>query len=85
MAAIDRRNALRIVLFGAAASAAGAALLTPSATEALPIDRGPGLESAAAVEEAQWRGPPPRGRGRRRRRWMCRWRRGRRVCGWEWW
>lgn len=75
MAAIDRRSALRIVLFGAAVSTMGAALAS-SAAEALPLDSS--LTPESDVFEAQWRG-----RGRRRR-WVCWWRRGRRICGWRW-
>ena len=79
MAAIDRRSALKIVLVGAAVSTMGAAVAS-SAAEAPPLEHSPTPESDAL--EAQWRGPPPR--GRRRRRWVCWWRRGRRVCEWRW-
>jgi hypothetical protein len=60
--------------------------------EAMPIASDPGKlgtetgKSPPPVTEAQW-GPPPRARRRpvrRRRRWVCRWHRGRRVCGWRW-
>ena len=80
MAAIDRRRALKIVLVGAAASTLGAALASSEA-EAIPLDRCPAREGDAFV--AQWHGSPAWGRPRRRR-WVCWWRRGRRICEWRW-
>ena len=78
MQAIDRRRVLRDVLCGGAVAAVGL-VLTAAELESAPIalekdlaDKTPDL-----AEDAGWR------RGRRRR-WVCWWSRGRRVCGWRW-
>ncbi len=95
MDTIDRRNALKSILGGAAAIGLGVAL-RPSVAEAAPIALEKDLAAKVdrPVEQAQWGpgpgpgwggpgwgGPPPR----RRRRWVCWWHRGRRVCGWRYW
>ena len=92
MDTIDRRNALKSILGGAAAIGLGVTLL-PSAAKAAPMALEKGLAAKAAdrpIEQIQW-GPPPRPgwgsphRRGRRRRWVCWWHRGRRVCGWRTW
>ena len=85
MNAIDRRGMLRNVLGGAlvvtAAVATVGLALSPDEVEADPL----AMEVPLTTERAQAVVVGPRrGRGRRRRRWVCRWRRGRRVCGWVW-
>jgi hypothetical protein len=73
--------------------------LLPDRIEAMPLalEKDLGTKADDLVEKAQAvtgrppgrpDGPsfaPPRRRGRRppRRRWVCRWHRGRRVCGWR--
>jgi hypothetical protein len=77
---VDRRGMLRIVL-GVAAAAAMGLTLVPETAEAAPLELG--LDRAAPaenlVEEAAWV----------RRRRVCWWRHGRRVCRWRrercWW
>jgi hypothetical protein len=52
----------------------------------LGIQRPAGAESHELFEKAQVVVAHPsrrRGWGRRRRRWVCWWRRGRRICGWR--
>ena len=72
MKTIDRRKLIGAILCGAG---------PPGALEAMPIDAGVAKRLDGFVEEAQAvvvRRPP------RRRRWVCWWHRGRRVCGWRW-
>ena len=79
MKTIDRRR-----LIGAIPSGAGVGLvLAPGALEAMPIysEVPDGLNDL--VERAQVVVVGPRARPRRRR-WVCWWHRGRRVCGWRW-
>ena len=77
MKTIDRRKLLGAIVCAAAAGIA----LAPAALEAMPIDSRvrDGLPDA---EKAQVVVVNPR--RQRRRRWVCWWRRGRRVCGWRW-
>lgn len=90
MNAIDRRCVLRDFLGGALVVTAGVATaglaFSPDEAEAIPLAMEKGLAGKAddLVEKAQVVIGPRRGRGRGRRRWVCRWRRGRRVCGWVW-
>jgi len=74
---IDRRGLLGSILFGGVA-AAGLAL-TPGAIHAMPLDETLAHEPIAPIEKAQVVVV-----GGRRRRWVCWWNRGRRVCGWRW-
>jgi hypothetical protein len=86
MNTIDRRRMLLDILSGAAVvtatvATAGVALI-PDQVEAGPLATEMSSAGAAAGfgDYAQvFVGGP-----RRRRRWVCWWRRGRRVCGWRW-
>jgi hypothetical protein len=89
MTAIDRRMLLRDILPGAAAAAAIATVgvtLIPKATRAVPLanDKTGGVKDRQFAEPAQVVVVGPRRGWRGRRRWVCWWRRGRRVCGWRW-
>jgi hypothetical protein len=78
MQTIDRRTLFRGVLVMVAVTAAGA-VLGGGAAEAVPVS-GQGVESPdAPIAKAQVVVVRPR-----RRRWVCWWRRGVRVCGWRW-
>ena len=84
MEAIDRRSAIRNILGGAAVAGIAATMgvvLLPDSTGAAPavIDENLAAKPDNLIEYVQMRR-----RGRPRRRWVCRWRRGRRVCGWRW-
>jgi hypothetical protein len=92
MDAIDRRSALRGILCVAVAAGCSATLL-PDTAEAMPLALEKDLATktddlkhkAQAVAVRPPRRPlPPRHRWRRRRRWDCWWRRGRRICGYRW-
>ena len=78
MTIIDRRKFVVAVL-----GAAGAAL-APSAAAAFPLGVGETGRLigplADEVKPAQVVVAPRR----RRRRWVCWWHRGRRICGWRW-
>ena len=78
MQVIDRRRVLRDVLCGGGLAAVALAL-TASELESAPLAFEKDLADKAAnlAEDVGWR------RGRRRR-WVCWWSRGRRVCGWRW-
>lgn len=89
MNAIDRRDALRTILGGAAAIGLAVTLL-PEAAQAAPISlqKDFGGETNPFLQQIQmrrrrvcwWH------RGRRVcawRHWRCWWHRGRRVCGWR--
>ena len=87
MAEIDRRTVLRGVLYGAAFITAGgvAVTTTPELAEAIPLaaDKAGPIKTDDLFEDQDlidrvqyWR--------RRRRRWVCWWRRGRRVCVRRW-
>jgi hypothetical protein len=84
---LNRRSMMRGILCGAAVVGAGLAL-PPGAAEAMPIDASLANTLEGLIEDVQW-GPPSRHwhgnnwRGRRGRRWVCWWHRGRRVCGWR--
>jgi hypothetical protein len=84
---INRRAIVRGILRGAAVVGAGLALPFGVA-EAMPIDANLANAPEGLIEDVQW-GPPPRHwhgnnwNGRRGRRWVCWWNRGRRVCGWR--
>lgn len=92
MAAIDRRSLLRDILPGAIVTAAGVtaiagiglSLAPQNVAEAAPLsmDKINAVRAGSPVEKAQVVVVGPR---RRRRRWVCWWRRGRRVCGWRYW
>lgn len=72
MTTVDRRAMLRLVLGGAAAATAGLALIPGSAESApLIVSKGLAPELESSVEDVVVRV---------RRRRVCRWRRGRRVC-----
>ena len=81
MATMDRRKFLVAALYGAGAGVA----LTSGATKAEPLDAGTvrrlADELQTDVQRAQVVIVNPRPR---RRRWVCWWNRGRRVCGWRW-
>jgi hypothetical protein len=86
MNTIDRRRMLRDILSGAAVVTAAVATaglaLIPDEVEADPLATEMSLAGTAAgfTDYAQvFVGGP-----RRRRRWVCWWHRGRRVCGWRW-
>lgn len=72
MTAVDRRGILRLVLGGVAATTAGLALI-PGRAEAAPLimKQGPAPELESFVEKVVVRV---------RRRRVCSWRNGRRVC-----
>ena len=94
MAAIDRRTLLRDILPGAVVLAAGVTTVgfavMPKVAEAIPlvIDKTNALRGDHLAEKAQVVVVGPRRRhwrrNRRGQRWVCWWRRGRRVCGWRW-
>jgi hypothetical protein len=82
MESIDRRRMLRDVLCGAVAATAGLALIREGVEAApLALDKGLADKTDDRVEKVQAVIGGPR---RRRRRWVCWWSRGRRVCGWRW-
>jgi hypothetical protein len=59
--------------------------LLPSAVDAAPLVLDKNLEKLSVtslVEKMQMDRPRPM--PRRRRRWVCWWRHGRRVCRWRW-
>ncbi len=77
MKTIDRGSLVGAILCGAGA----AMVLAPQALEAMPIDTKVPEGFDNFVEKAQ---TVVVHNGRRRRPWVCRWRGGRRVCGWRW-
>jgi hypothetical protein len=83
METLDRRGMLGFVLGGAAIATAGLALV-PLAAQAMPLalgaDRAADLaaKSEGLVDKARVVVVAPR-----RRRRVCWWRRGRRVCAWR--
>jgi len=84
---IDRRQMLALGLGAAAASSVLTRILTHEAHAApLSLRADPVMAPEPLTEKAQvvvvdpWR----RRRRRSRRRWVCWWRRGRRVCDWRW-
>ena len=76
MKTLDRRNVLRGVLI---AGAGAGLLLAGGASEAMTIHKGVVADSDPLIQKAQTVIVGPR----RRRRWVCWWRRGRRICGWR--
>ncbi len=80
MSMTDRRKILIAALCGA-----GATLAVASGAAALPLDAAAERHLANQmkddVKRAQVVVRPARPR---RRRWVCWWHRGRRVCGWRW-
>lgn len=89
MNAIDRRDALKTIL-GSAAAIGLAATLLPGSSQAAPIALQKGLDIGAHPILQQVQSRRRRvcwwHRGRRVcawRRWTCWWHRGRRVCGWR--
>lgn len=94
MVTIDRRSLLREILPGAVVTAAGVtaiatiglSLAPQNVAQAAPLtmDKINALMAGERAEKAQVVVVGPRRRSRRRR-WVCWWRRGRRVCGWRYW
>jgi hypothetical protein len=90
MDAIDRRGALRTLLCGAVAAGLGASLL-PGPAEAVPLAMQKDLDGkpdefrheAQAVVGRPPSRPSRHWRRHRRRRRVCWWHRGRRVCRWR--
>ncbi|RBP11995.1 hypothetical protein DFR50_115102 [Roseiarcus fermentans] len=81
MNTMDRRKFLVAALCGAGAGLA----LAPLAASALPLDAGAAGRLAGEMNDDVERAQVVIVNGRpRRRRWVCWWRRGRRVCGWRW-
>ena len=74
MIAIDRRTMLKNALLGTLVATTGVTAVWdvagPIEAEAFPVAP---LKKNDLIEEAQ-----------RRRRWVCWWQRGGRVCGWRW-
>ncbi len=85
MKEIDRRSVVAGILCGGVAVSFGLSMLPKAADSApLPAPKEGVAQPQHLVEDARvavYVGP----RRRRRRHWRCRWRRGRRVCGWYWW
>jgi hypothetical protein len=82
---LNRRAMMRGILCGAALVGVGLALPL-GAAEAMPIDASLANGPEGLIEEVQWGTRHWHGnnwRGRRGRRWVCWWHRGRRVCGWR--
>ena len=82
MTEIHRRSALMGLWRGAAVVAAGVAVM-PGSTAAMELASGGAAEVLKtrdfyARAQVVVVGPRPR-----RRRWVCWWHRGRRVCGWR--
>jgi hypothetical protein len=79
MNAMDRRKFVFAALCGAGAGLA----LAPFGAEALTLDGGATGRLADRLNEDVRRAQVVVTRPRRRR-WVCWWHRGRRVCGWRW-
>ena len=91
MAAMTRRAMLTNILPGAAVAVAGVGMIgwavAPKGADAMPlaIAKGNRLEVDDLVIKAQAVVvSPSRRRGRRGRRWVCWWHKGRSRCGWRW-
>jgi hypothetical protein len=81
MGTMDRRKFLAAVMCGAGAGLA----LAPVAAYALPLEAGEAGRLADRLTDDVQRAQAVVVHGRpRRRRWVCWWRHGRRVCGWRW-
>ena len=91
MIAMSRRAILTNILPGAVVAVAGVGTIgwavAPEVADAMPLAIAkrnhvkvddPVVKAQAVVVH------PSRRRGRRRRRWVCWWHRGRRRCGWRW-
>jgi hypothetical protein len=88
MSAPTRRAFLGLAQHAAAAAAVGTfGFRFIGVAEAMTVapDLGKIEQTSHFVTKAQWGPPPHRWRPRpRRRRWVCWWHWGRRVCGWRW-
>jgi hypothetical protein len=87
---MNRREMFTGVLAGAGVAVLGGTMIgwavAPESARAAPIGipRPAGAESHELYEKAQVVVVhPSRRRGRRGRRWVCWWHRGRRICGWR--
>ncbi len=82
MNAMDRRKFLVATVCGAGAGLA----LAPGVAVALPLDAGAARGLAEHMNDDVQRAQTVvvHGGRPRRRRWVCWWRHGRRVCGWRW-
>ena len=80
MNTMDRRK----FLFAALGAAGAGLALSTVAADALPLDAGPAARLGDALNADVQRAQVVVVHGRpRRRRWVCWWHRGRRVCGWR--
>ncbi len=100
MSAIHRREMLRVMLGGAVVVTTGLAMLPVASESApltmsksLPAPTENLIEEAVVVVRRRrhwvgprrhWVGPRRHWVVHRRRRWVCWWHRGRRICGWRW-
>lgn len=78
MEMLDRRGLIRGLAFATAAAAGGVGLMA-NAASAMPVDPRASVLSDMEAQKAHVVIVAPR----RRRRWVCWWHRGRRVCGWR--
>jgi hypothetical protein len=72
--------AQKAIIAGAVGGIAVSATKDAEAMPIAPVPLGHG-DSSAPVTQVQW---GPGWHRPRRRRWVCWWRRGRRICGWRW-
>ena len=79
MTMMDRRK----FLFAALSGAGAGLTLAAGAVQALPLDAGAARGLADHMKDEVKRVQVVVTRPRRRR-WVCWWHRGRRVCGWRW-
>lgn len=90
MDTMSRRAMLTNVLPGAVVAIAGVGTLgwtvAPEVADAMPLAMAKGnhVKVDDLVVKAQVVVHSSRRRGRRGRRWVCWWHRGRRRCGWRW-
>jgi hypothetical protein len=80
MSELDRRTLLAAMLGGIAVVGSTASSVAAT-TIAVPT---PGLIPRSGLQPLHKAQVVVVGPRRRRRRWRCWWRRGRRVCGWRW-
>jgi len=73
----------RVMIAGVLCGAVGGVVLAAEGVAAMPIDATVGAAAGDPITKAQVVVVNPHRRPRRRR-WVCWWRRGRRVCGWRW-
>ena len=78
METLDRRGLIRGLAFATVAAAGGVGLVA-NAASAMPLDPRASVLSDMQAQKARVVVVAPR----RRRRWVCWWHRGRRVCGWR--